>query len=200
MYGGMRCEPRRQLIDLSQMDEYPDLEQCFEDWLKLHRPFASLCDPSRVRAQAESIAVNPSSWQTSKVGEGIHFEVYRISDAAAPLSTVIKVSRPDFSGLYPNAASFERLLRKLKSIHTVSLLPPMDVFLTQQQRIAIVMPYANQPVSAAAAHWQPLERWINHSVALLAQAHMELNDVLQIRCTNGTPFIYDVSDLCDLKA
>jgi hypothetical protein len=57
------------------------------------------------------------------------------------------------------------------------------------------MPYAEQAFEEAHSHWHPISGFkAKLSAGLLANGYI-IKDLYQIRCWQGIPFVYDLSDL-----
>jgi hypothetical protein len=186
---------QRSPIDLSLIDDSPELERCLEDWLDLHRGFASACDLGQVRFFLAKLSNAPESVSRALLGSGTHFSTYLIDSSDHRMKLTVKVSHPSFCRETIDRDKYRRSIAKLRTLHEVSLVPPIETLDIGEKQIALVMPYAKQSWTEAAQHWQPLRSWIEHSLILFDQLDLVLNDIPQVRCVNGIPMMVDLSDL-----
>lgn len=185
----------RDHVDHQLSEDSLEMELCFEDWLHLHRQFASVCDLSRAQQMARQVTENPNAFKSQWLGSGTHFEAYRLDTFDARCSLALKVSNQGFPHGQRTMAEFEQCLMKVRGITEPSLTPPIEFFRTQDDRLAILMPYGSSASIEAARHWQPLQIWIDHTLKLYDKLGIILDDMVQIRSWRGTPFIIDLSDL-----
>ncbi len=121
------------------------------------------------------------------LGTGTHFAAYRFG------GMVYKRALP--STFARGALTLRGWLAALGRAKAVGgLMPPYEV-LAQGEAPSLVMPYGDGPLGSAGPAWQPIAGTVQAFEAELAKAGLILDDVLQIRCRNGVPFVVDLSDL-----
>ena len=122
------------------------------------------------------------------------------------MSLVLKIPHAETSERFgPTFKSWRQLIES--SQRAVSLIPPF-AFVESKHGFGLVMPLADQPLSAMKAHWLPFQQRLNECSSQLKKMGLELRDPLmeksweraQAGCWQGIPFLYDLSDLKSLRA
>ena len=75
------------------------------------------------------------------------------------------------------------------------LWPPTWLQESSEGALAMVMPFAGAPATAAAEHWQPLGGHVDGLDRQLRALGLVLDDRVQIRCVGSVPMVIDLSDL-----
>jgi hypothetical protein len=131
------------------------------------------------------------------LGQGTHFKAWRLpSRQSGQPDLVLKRALREWLPL-PARRPWRAAMSTLGGCG--GLVPPFEVIEDGEEKLAVVMPYGPAPLTAAAAHWQPLaERVVELRTALAAQG-LALGDVAQGRSWEGIPFLYDFSDLSMIR-
>lgn len=145
------------------------------------------------------------------ISSGLTFSAWRIRTSHIlptkpqrhPMDLVLKI---------PHSIPRERLGPSFRSWNAriqrcpfpLALLPPVAL-MEWNDGFAMVMPFADSPLSAALPHWHPMDLRLGELKRGLAAVGLALNDPLlsitqdrmrlQAGCWRGVPFIYDLSDL-----
>jgi len=147
------------------------------------------------RSAAEHWLERPASELDRRLdflGEGAHFAVWRLRDAAVSLVFKRARARQDDPRGGPDLMKWSQAMRHVAGFG--GLIPPFEL-LTAGSRVGVVMPYGEAPLATMGAHWRPLEERLAELAGQLAASGLVINDVPQGRCWQGVPFLYDLSDL-----
>jgi len=133
------------------------------------------------------------------IGEGFHFQVWRYP--AAPLALAVGIPKRNF--LEEEQGFRQQLwLRAMKQLkHSEGhLVPPFEILKSiDDQSWILITPYGERDANCALPEWQPLDHHIQQTQAALKQQGLKIDDYIQIRCCQGTPFICDFSDLRSVR-
>lgn len=129
------------------------------------------------------------------IGEGFHFQVWKYP--AQPLNLAVAIPKQNFlnedSGL--RKSSWLRAMTELKRVKA-PLIPPFEILKSfDNESMLLITPFGEGDATTADLHWQPLDVQITATIELLRKRKLFIDDYIQIRCHNGTPFICDLSDL-----
>lgn len=145
------------------------------------------------------------------ISSGLTFSAWRIRTSRVlpanaqrhPMDLVLKIPHsipPERLG--PSFRSWNARIQRCP--FPLALLPPVSL-VEWNEGFAMVMPFADSPLSAALPHWHPMDQRLEELKMGLAAVGMVLNDPLlsvtqdrmrlQAGCWRGIPFIYDLSDL-----
>ena len=136
----------------------------------------------------------PAGW--SFIGEGTHFQSFRVNKCG-PTPLVLSVANEQFcAGLASNHSAWAKAMSLLRTLN-LPLVPPFEVLHNDayDAKIAYVTPFGGQHENKASSHWQPLASQVEYLTDGLRKCGLGLDDVAQIRCLDGIPFIIDWSDL-----
>jgi hypothetical protein len=153
----------------------------------------------------------PPKEDLTYISSGLTFSAWRISTSHV-LPTTPRRPPMDLVVKFPHSIPRERLGPSFRSWNAriqrcpfpLALMPPLAL-MEWDDGFAVVMPFADSPLSAALPHWQPMDQRVEELKRGLAAVGMALNDPLlavtqdqvhlQAGCWRGVPFIYDLSDL-----
>lgn len=166
--------------------------QCTLDHQSLKQAFFQAFDPSLVRQFCIKRLADPALLPQQAVAGGTHFYCFKLARPGAPMDLAIKIPTPTFSA--SRAKELKKLLLSLATQTTPGLLGPFELIDCDGQ-FAIAMPFGPQDAKHAKDDWQPLALWVSQLQEHLALRRLEINDLVQIRCWRGIPFLIDYSDL-----
>lgn len=173
-------------------------------------PFGNSHGASSLNAQNHGIGQLPQA-DLTYIASGLTFSAWRIRTSHVlptkpqryPMDLVLKIphSLPR-EKLGPSFRSWNARIQRCP--FPLALLPPVAL-MDWHEGFAMVMPFADSPLSAALPHWHPMDQRLRELTRGLAAVGMVLNDPLlsvtpdririQAGCWRGVPFIYDLSDL-----
>ena len=134
------------------------------------------------------------------IGEGCHFKSFRVN-SHGPVALVLSIATSGFKdGLVSGYNKWALAMARLKPLR-LPLVPPFEILRHEDAdhtKIALVTPYGGEKEVMASAHWQPLAGHIDSLNDGLKDHELSLDDVAQIRCLEGMPFVIDWSDLMTL--
>ena len=176
-----------------------------KDLARFHEAFQQRCDMSRL--------LDLNAWSYSKLsdrhellGEGEHFTAWRLREPSDQQQTrhglmplVYKRSHQGFGGGGGSlrhrqwCAAMLRLQAPIED--QIALVSPMLVGPVSYGAASLLMPYGGKPLTAAAAHWLPLASLTSELRSGLHRLGLAWPDVIQGRCWDGIPFIFDWSDI-----
>ena len=176
-----------------------------KDLARFHEAFQQRCDMSRL--------LDLNAWSYSKLserhellGEGEHFTAWRLRELSDQQQTrhglmplVYKRSHQGFGGgggglRHRQWCAAMRLLQAPIE-DQIALVSPMLVGPEGDAAASLLMPFGGAPLTAAAAHWLPLASLSLELRSGLQQLGLAWPDVIQGRCWDGIPFIFDWSDI-----
>jgi hypothetical protein len=122
------------------------------------------------------------------LGTGSHFRAWAVG------GVVFKRALPDTFGKKGalNLRGWQEALAKAPGVG--ELMPPFELLVLGEQ-VGMVMPFGSEPMAMAGKAWFPLADRTLEFERALTQAGLVLDDVPQIRCRAGVPFLVDLSDL-----
>jgi hypothetical protein len=183
-------------------------EQRQDDQRRLAEAFAAAVDRSRL----EALLAEPGGLEL--LGEGAHFIAWKVparltkvstaggarpagTGAPSPaLSLVVKRAKPSWAG--PSDPKRRRWAEAIRALGRsgLPLVPPLAVLEAPRLgALGLAMPFGDQPLSAAAPHWQPVAGVVAELERGLEGLGLALGDVAQGRVWDGIPFLFDFSDL-----
>ena len=130
------------------------------------------------------------------LGEGAHFRVYKLASSSSSLPALsVNIAKPNFyEGKGPQFRKHWIGWIKTLRHEVVDLIPPLEV-IEDEDTLAIVMPFGEDPIEQAATHWQPIAEALTQALKQLEGAGYVIEDKIQGRSWQGIPFICDFSDL-----
>ena len=169
-----------------------------DDRLSLRKGFYQAYDPSMLQnLLMDHTRLTGLSARGKCIGQGTHFQSFQI-DGRGPLSLVLSVATSEFAGgLVSGHQTWYQAMTRLKSLD-LPLVPPFEILRHERAdhaTLGFVTPFGRQKQEKASSHWQPLDGLINGLHAELHKNQLCLQDVVQIRCAEGIPFVIDWSDL-----
>jgi hypothetical protein len=167
--------------------------QAAQDSARLRDAFHQSLDFSVIDSWLKNLLPQKSdAIYAQSYASGSHNLCFHLRRPGFPMDLAIKIPLSALG--QKGAQSVPAKLGALKRVNSPSLVPPIHEL--KQNDIAItVMPFGTHDAKAAHAHWQPLQPWIDELHKQLAQQALLLDDVVQIRCWQGIPFVIDFSDL-----
>jgi hypothetical protein len=173
-----------------------------EDRRRLQQAFAAAFDRSRL----ESVLARSERSQEGLelLGEGTHFVSWRIlgsgGGAGLTKAPAVVLKRAKAAWADPGDPKARRWIEAVRQVGRsgLPLVPPLEVVRADGPRgpvLGLAMPFGDQPLASAAAHWLPVDELVAELRRGLAALGLALDDVAQGRCWDGVPFLFDFSDL-----
>ncbi|MEZ4741157.1 MAG: hypothetical protein R3B45_01695 [Bdellovibrionota bacterium] len=166
---------------------------------QLNEQFYRYYDPALHRTLHQMYTSEGHLRNHQYLGGGRHFKVWRIS-RTQEYAQVISVSNSGFiqdRGGEAGIIKWSALMHKLKLLDH-PLVPPFEISLLSEEA-SIMMPFGCDRIPNALKTPGLIDSSIESLKVELTKALLTIDDVLQIRYANSTPFICDFSDLYPLK-
>ena len=197
------------MIERYPMKEQREKDKILNDMTKINEQFYLNFDESMIHNHLHQI-LNPNERKQSVngpvscVGTGYWFRSFlippKLNRHGQPFDGIV-INVParitDNKESSQHYYSWWQTMMKLKKCSsTIPLIPPFHLLHHNKLRGIWTTLYGRLPSrSQPALHWQPLPDQIVRTQSLLAQNGFVIEDMIQIRCWNGIPFIHDLSDL-----
>jgi hypothetical protein len=160
----------------------------------LQREFYSSYDPSLHSALATAFSAGKFQRTEVLLGEGRHFRAWKVL-VGPGRHQVLTLSNSAFE-TERGSGGLQRWLRAMKVLQTanLSLVPPLAV-VQLGAKISVMMPFGTGKQTPMKVHWQHIDQHIEQLTADLHANRLKLDDHIQIKVSDGVPFVCDFSDL-----